>query len=107
MKVNDKGDSINLIQTTKDDPRVTKIGKFLRKWSIDELPQLFNVLAGDMSIVGPRPHAIIHNQIYRKKISGYMQRHGFKPGITGLAQIEGWRGETREINLMEKELMQI
>ena len=104
MHVSDKGDSINLIQTTKDDPRVTRIGKFLRKWSIDELPQLFNVLAGDMSIVGPRPHAIIHNEIYRKKISGYMQRHGFKPGITGLAQIEGWRGETKEINLMEKRI---
>lgn len=104
MTVNDKGDDEALKQTTRNDPRVTQLGRILRKWSIDELPQIFNVLSGDMSIVGPRPHAIIHNQIYRKKISGYMQRNGFKPGITGLAQIEGWRGETKEDELMKKRI---
>ena len=76
-------------QATVDDPRVTAIGAFLRRWSLDELPQVFNVFVGDMSLVGPRPHAIQHNELYRRIIPGYMQRHAFKPGITGLAQISG------------------
>ena len=82
---------------TKDDPRVTKVGKFIRKTSIDELPQFFNVLKGDLSIVGPRPHALeakAANQLYYEAVEGYFARHRVKPGITGWAQIHGWRGET-------------
>ena len=75
MKTKDEGDKITLKQAVKNDPRITKTGKYLREWSIDELPQFFNVLKGDMSIVGPRPHAIQHNQKYRNIIPGYMQRH--------------------------------
>ena len=91
-------------QATESDPRITPIGLFLRRWSLDELPQIFNVLAGDMSLVGPRPHAVQHNEIYRKVIPGYMQRHSFKPGITGLAQISGWRGETPLVSDMENRI---
>jgi putative colanic acid biosynthesis UDP-glucose lipid carrier transferase len=76
------------------------VGRLLRRWSLDELPQLFNVLRGDMSLVGPRPHAVQHNELYRKQIPGYMQRHAFRPGITGLAQVEGWRGETATLEAM-------
>ncbi|HCD2824820.1 TPA: sugar transferase, partial [Klebsiella pneumoniae] len=81
-------------QATKDDIRITPVGKFLRRTSLDELPQFFNVLFGGMSIVGPRPHAVAHNELYRDLIEGYMLRHKVKPGITGWAQINGWRGET-------------
>ncbi|MBK1885421.1 undecaprenyl-phosphate glucose phosphotransferase [Marinobacter sp. DY40_1A1] len=89
-------------QAKKDDPRVTPVGRFLRRSSIDELPQLFNVLKGDMSLVGPRPHAVAHNDYYSDKIIAYMARHRIKPGITGLAQISGCRGETETIDKMQK-----
>jgi lipopolysaccharide/colanic/teichoic acid biosynthesis glycosyltransferase len=81
-------------QATPHDPRVTRIGRWLRRWNIDEVPQLFNVLKGDMSLVGPRPHALSHNFEYEQKISLYARRHNVKPGITGWAQIHGLRGET-------------
>jgi putative colanic acid biosynthesis UDP-glucose lipid carrier transferase len=85
-----------------DDKRVTPFGGFLRRRSLDELPQFFNVLQGRMSIVGPRPHAVAHNEQYRKLIEGYMLRHKVKPGITGWAQINGFRGETETVNKMVK-----
>jgi putative colanic acid biosynthesis UDP-glucose lipid carrier transferase len=102
MTVTKAGTTPGLQQASRSDPRVTPIGRILRRWSLDELPQLFNVLEGSMSLVGPRPHAVEHNQQYRKLISGYMQRHLFKPGMTGLAQVEGWRGETACLDLMAR-----
>ena len=87
-------------QATKNDARLTKIGGFLRRTSLDELPQFINVLQGRMSIVGPRPHAVAHNEEYRKIITGYMLRHKVKPGITGWAQVNGLRGETETTNKM-------
>ena len=91
-----------IIQATKEDPRVTPFGGFLRRTSLDELPQLFNVLQGKMSLVGPRPHAVAHNEMYRKLISGYMIRHKVRPGITGLAQVNGLRGETETVDKMRE-----
>ncbi|MGR4050025.1 undecaprenyl-phosphate glucose phosphotransferase [Kosakonia cowanii] len=91
-------------QATQNDPRVTKVGSFLRRTSLDELPQFINVLTGGMSIVGPRPHAVAHNEQYRALIEGYMLRHKVKPGITGWAQINGWRGETDTLEKMEKRI---
>ena len=91
-------------QAKKNDKRITKIGKFLRKYSLDEIPQLINVIRGEMSLVGPRPHAIEHNEFYRKKITGYMQRHSKLPGMTGLAQINGARGETSTIEMMRRRI---
>ncbi len=90
-----------MVQATKDDPRTTRIGRFLRRSSLDELPQLINVLQGRMSLVGPRPHAVEHNEMYRKLIKGYMVRHKVLPGVTGLAQVNGMRGETRTLDQME------
>jgi putative colanic acid biosynthesis UDP-glucose lipid carrier transferase len=100
MTVMENGDKV--IQAIKGDARITPFGGFLRRTSLDELPQFFNVIKGDMSIVGPRPHAIAHNEEYRKLIKGYMLRHKVKPGITGWAQINGWRGETDVLEKMEK-----
>lgn len=91
-------------QATADDQRVTAFGKFLRRSSLDELPQFINVLQGRMSIVGPRPHAIAHNEFYKDAIHTYMQRHRVKPGITGWAQVNGWRGETDTLTKMEKRI---
>lgn len=91
-----------VVQATRNDSRITPLGGFLRKTSLDELPQFFNVLRGEMSIVGPRPHAVAHNEFYRNRVKGYMLRHKVKPGITGWAQINGWRGETDDIYKMEK-----
>lgn len=91
-----------VVQASKNDDRVTRVGRFLRKSSIDELPQLFNVLKGSMSIVGPRPHAAEHNEFYRRQIKGYMLRHTVKPGITGWAQVNGLRGETDTLDKMER-----
>ena len=102
MTVTEDGATPGLQQARRGDPRVTPLGRILRRWSLDELPQLFNVLDGSMSLVGPRPHAVDHNEYYRNLIPGYMQRHSFKPGMTGLAQVEGWRGETAELNAMAR-----
>jgi putative colanic acid biosynthesis UDP-glucose lipid carrier transferase len=100
MTVTEDGPDIK--QATEGDARVTKIGAFLRHTNLDELPQFLNVLEGSMSIVGPRPHAVAHNELYRKKIQGYMLRHKVKPGISGWAQVNGWRGETDTLEKMEK-----
>jgi putative colanic acid biosysnthesis UDP-glucose lipid carrier transferase len=102
MKVCEDGPAV--AQAVKNDARVTRVGAFLRKTSLDELPQLFNVLLGDMSLVGPRPHANAHNEEFRTRVDGYMLRHKVKPGITGLAQVNGWRGETDTPEKMEKRI---
>jgi putative colanic acid biosysnthesis UDP-glucose lipid carrier transferase len=102
MTVTEDGDQV--VQATANDKRVTGFGQFIRKTSLDELPQFINVLQGRMSIVGPRPHAVTHNEIYRKLIKGYMVRHKVKPGITGWAQVNGFRGETASIDSMKSRI---
>jgi len=99
MTVAEDGDTIR--QATKNDTRITPLGTFLRRSSLDEIPQFVNVLQGRMSIVGPRPHAVAHNELYRKLIKGYMVRHKVKPGITGWAQVNGYRGETQTLDKMQ------
>jgi putative colanic acid biosysnthesis UDP-glucose lipid carrier transferase len=91
-------------QATRNDPRITRVGAFLRKTSLDELPQVFNVLQGEMSLVGPRPHAVQHDAEYSQRIDSYLARHNIKPGITGLAQVRGFRGETNEIDSMQQRI---
>ena len=99
MTVNSEPDSK---QASRNDVRVTKLGAFLRKTSLDELPQFINVLKGEMSVVGPRPHMIQHTEQYTKTIHNFMDRHLIMPGITGLAQVSGYRGETKELDAMAK-----
>jgi putative colanic acid biosysnthesis UDP-glucose lipid carrier transferase len=99
MRVNSYSDTL---QACKTDSRVTVFGKFIRKTSIDELPQFFNVLIGNMSVVGPRPHMVKHTEQYRSIINRYMVRHYLKPGITGWAQVNGFRGPTQNRELMER-----
>jgi putative colanic acid biosynthesis UDP-glucose lipid carrier transferase len=102
MTVTEDGGAIK--QATQNDSRITPLGRLLRRTSIDELPQLLNVLQGRMSLVGPRPHAVAHNEQYRKLIKGYMIRHKVAPGMTGLAQVHGMRGETQTLEQMEQRI---
>ncbi|MDX1252772.1 MAG: undecaprenyl-phosphate glucose phosphotransferase [Gammaproteobacteria bacterium] len=97
-------DSGEIIQATRNDVRITRFGAFLRRTSLDELPQFINVLQGRMSVVGPRPHAVAHNELYRKVIRGYMVRHKVRPGITGWAQVNGLRGETETLEKMQERI---
>jgi putative colanic acid biosysnthesis UDP-glucose lipid carrier transferase len=99
MRAEDNGEVVR--QASKGDPRITPFGAFLRRSSLDELPQFVNVIQGRMSIVGPRPHAVAHNELYRQLIKAYMVRHKVKPGITGWAQIHGHRGETDTVEKMQ------
>lgn len=97
-------DGYRFRQATKSDSRVTRLGALLRKTSLDELPQLINILQGRMSLVGPRPHPVAMNEEYRKLVPGYMLRHKVRPGLTGLAQINGFRGETGNLENMQQRI---
>jgi putative colanic acid biosysnthesis UDP-glucose lipid carrier transferase len=97
-------DGADVVQAVQNDPRITRLGRFLRVSSLDELPQLFNVLWGEMSLVGPRPHAVAHDEYYGARINGYALRYIAKPGITGWAQVNGARGETRELSDMQRRI---
>jgi putative colanic acid biosynthesis UDP-glucose lipid carrier transferase len=94
-------DGPTIVQAQRGDARITPLGAFMRRTSLDELPQFINVLQGRMSVVGPRPHAVAHNELYRGKIKSYMVRHKVRPGITGWAQVHGMRGETQSLDLMQ------
>jgi putative colanic acid biosynthesis UDP-glucose lipid carrier transferase len=100
MRTMDDGDQVR--QATRDDERVTRVGRWIRRTSLDEMPQFINVLQGRMSVVGPRPHAVSHNKAYREVIRAYMVRHKVRPGITGWAQINGYRGETDTVEKMRR-----
>ncbi len=102
MRTQDDGPVVK--QATKNDDRITPVGRFIRRTSVDELPQLFHVVTGSMSLVGPRPHAVAHNEEYRTRVKRYMLRHKVKPGLTGWAQVNGWRGETDTLEKMEKRI---
>jgi putative colanic acid biosynthesis UDP-glucose lipid carrier transferase len=102
MTVQEDGDVVR--QATKDDDRITRVGRMLRRTSLDELPQFINVVQGRMSVVGPRPHAVAHNETYRKLVDGYMVRHKVKPGVTGWAQVNGFRGETDTVDKMQQRI---
>ena len=104
MRVHAEPDG-RLTQATRDDPRITPIGRLMRRTSLDELPQFFNVLRGEMSVVGPRPHALAHHDLYLRRLPGYLHRHGMKPGITGWAQIHGCRGETDSDDKMARRIL--
>ena len=99
MYVNNEADTL---QASADDPRITPIGKFLRRSSLDELPQLWNVVRGDMSIIGPRPHMVAHTEYYPPLVKDYMRRHEMRPGLTGYAQVNGLRGATPDVNDMRR-----
>ncbi len=99
MHVNDEADKT---QAVEGDPRTFPFGAYMRRHNIDELPQFWNVLKGDMSVVGPRPHMLLHTEVYSQQIEGYMQRHVIKPGITGWAQVTGYCGETKDLADMEE-----
>ena len=103
MSVLEDGEQV--VQATHNDPRITRVGRILRKTSIDELPQLINVLRGEMSLVGPRPHARAHDEYYAQRIANYTLRQQVKPGITGWAQVNGFRGETPSVNAMRKRIL--
>ncbi len=101
MHVNKEADTK---QALRDDPRKFPFGQFLRRTTLDEMPQLINILKGEMSVVGPRPHMLVHTKYYAERIPNFMERHTIKPGVTGLAQVTGWRGDTPELWIMEERL---
>ncbi len=101
MHVNKEADTK---QAERDDPRKFPFGQFLRRTTLDEMPQLINILKGEMSVVGPRPHMLVHTKYYAERIPNFMERHTVKPGVTGLAQATGWRGDTPELWIMEERL---
>jgi lipopolysaccharide/colanic/teichoic acid biosynthesis glycosyltransferase len=101
MVEREERDGDQFVQATQGDNRVTRLGRLLRRSNLDELPQLYNVLIGEMSVVGPRPHAVAHNEMFEERISPFARRHSMKPGITGWAQVNGYRGETDTLDKMQ------